>query len=77
VARYCGHVPLAVSRNGADGLPTCNLFSAETGLNAFAHIDASGIMKTSSYDVKGIQILENRVIAALNKLAIGNQEINL
>jgi MoaA/NifB/PqqE/SkfB family radical SAM enzyme len=77
VARYCGLIPLTVSRNGADGLPTCNLFSAETGLNAFAHIDASGIVKTSSCDVKGIQILENGVIAALNKLAIGNQEINL
>jgi sulfatase maturation enzyme AslB (radical SAM superfamily) len=76
MAKYCGHIPLTVSRNGAAGLPTCNLFSEETGLNAFAHIDASGILKTSSYDVKGIQILENGVMAALNKLPISNQEIN-
>jgi len=77
VARYCGHIPLTVSESGADGLVTCNLFSEETGLNAFAHIDASGILKPSSYKTKGIRILENGVMSALHKLTISNQEVNL
>lgn len=56
VRGYCGRVPLSVSEGNADGLPTCNPLSAETGLAAFAHIDASGMMKKISYDSSGILI---------------------
>ena len=65
---YRGSVPLAVSEGGAEGLPTCNPLNAEMGLAAFAHIDASGIIKRTSYDTSGILIRENGVMAALAKL---------
>jgi hypothetical protein len=77
VANYRGCIPLAVSESGADGLPTCNPLIAETGLEAFAHIDASGILKPTSYSTDGVQILEDGVMLALHKLAKSNQEINL
>jgi len=65
---YRGSVPLVVSEGGAEGLPTCNPLNAEMGLAAFAHIDASGIIKRTSYDTSGILIRENGVMAALDKL---------
>jgi pyruvate-formate lyase-activating enzyme len=74
VSQYCGSVPLAVSEGGSDGLPTCNPVSTETGLKAFAHIDALGIIKRTSYDTKGVHIKEGGVIVALHKLKAGKQE---
>lgn len=71
---YRGSVPLAVSEGGAEGLPTCNPLNAEMGLAAFAHIDASGIIKRTSYDTSGILIRENGVMAALDKLKTIKQE---
>ncbi|MBT9316086.1 radical SAM protein [Leptothoe spongobia] len=69
VAQYCGSVPLTVSEGNADGLPTCNPLDAEMGLSAFAHIDASGMLKLTSYDNSGVEILEDGVIPALHKLS--------
>ncbi len=77
VASYRGGIPLAVSESGADGLPICNPLSAETGLDAFAHIDASGILKRTSYSIDGVQIIEDGVMLALDKLSKSNQEVNL
>lgn len=77
VAGYRGGIPLTVSESGADGLPICNPLIAETGLDAFAHIDASGILKRTSYTTSGIQILEDGVMLALDKLSKSNQEVNL
>ncbi len=77
VASYRGGIPLAVSESGADGFPICDPLSTEIGLSAFAHIDASGILKPTSYSIDGVQILEDGVISALRKLATSNQEVNL
>jgi sulfatase maturation enzyme AslB (radical SAM superfamily) len=74
VYAYRGNVALSVSEGGEDGLPTCNPFKAETGLVAFAHIDASGVMKRTSYDTSGVKIRENGVMAALEKLKTIKQE---
>jgi len=69
VGLYRGPVPLLVSEAGADGLPTCNPLSRETGLRAYAHIDASGILKRSSYDREGIDIDHRGIMHALNVLS--------
>ena len=74
VKGYRGSVPLAVSEGGAEGLPTCDPLNAETGLAAFAHIDASGVMKRTSYDSSGVPIGESGVIVALDKLKTIKQE---
>ncbi len=74
VNAYHGSLPLAISENGAEGLPICNPLSSETGLVAFAHIDASGIIKQTSYDTEGILIQEKGVMDAFNKLKIFKKE---
>lgn len=68
VAQYQGSIPLSVSERGADGLPVCNPLVNETGLHAYAHIDASGTIKLSSYDDYGVGIGDGKVMQALEKL---------
>lgn len=77
VANYRGRIPLTVSENGADGLPTCDPLIAEIGLDAFAHIDASGILRRTSYSTDGVQIIKDGVMPALHKLATNSQEAGL
>lgn len=74
VARYRGTVPLTVSEAGSDGLPTCNPVAEESGLRAYAHIDASGQIKRSSFDSEGVQIKSDGVIVALKSLTKRQQE---
>jgi MoaA/NifB/PqqE/SkfB family radical SAM enzyme len=68
VSLYQGAVPLTVSEAGADGLPTCDPLASETGLRAYAHIDASGVLKRSSYESNGVAIGDDGVMRALNVL---------
>ena len=69
VNKYRGSVPLAISEGHTDGLPTCDPLKAETGLSAFAHIDASGILKRSSYDTEGVAISDSGVLHSLQELS--------
>jgi pyruvate-formate lyase-activating enzyme len=71
---YRGTVPLTVSEAGADGLPTCNPLVCETGLRAYAHIDASGVLKRSSYDSDGVPIGADGVMHALYLLQTVREE---
>ena len=68
---YNGNIPLAISEDGVEGIPLCNPFKSETGLTAFAHINASGILQRTSFDSAGVLIQGEGVMAALDKL---NQE---
>jgi sulfatase maturation enzyme AslB (radical SAM superfamily) len=74
VCLYHGSVPLTVSENGADGLPTCNPFEFETGLQAYVHIDAAGILKRTSFDRDGVAIGCNSVMHAIEDLRTLHQE---
>lgn len=75
VHEYRGCVPLTVSEGSAEGLPTCDPLIGETGLAAFAHIDASGVIKRTSYDKSGILIQDEGVMVALDKLKTMNQDV--
>jgi len=74
VARYRGGVPLAVSEAGSEGLQVCAPVAGETGLDAYAHIDATGVLKTSSYDPEGIPIGSGGVMGALGRLRVRQKE---
>jgi hypothetical protein len=69
VKSYRGPIALTVSEAGAVGLPTCNPLASEFGLRAYAHIDASGRLKRSSYDQTGIPISYAGIIDALRRLS--------
>jgi MoaA/NifB/PqqE/SkfB family radical SAM enzyme len=68
VNNYNGAVPLAISEGASEGLPSCNPFKNERGIHSFAHIDANGIIKRTSYNENGIYISSDGVVAALQKL---------
>lgn len=68
VSNYGGKVRLAVSEAGASGLPTCDPLPKELGLRAYAHIDASGILRTSSYAPVGAMIGSAGVMSAFKKI---------
>jgi MoaA/NifB/PqqE/SkfB family radical SAM enzyme len=68
VKRYNGNVPLTISEFGAEGLPTCNPFMEEKGMDSYLHIDACGTLKRSSFSSEGIIIDRDGVIKAIDKL---------
>lgn len=68
VRRYRGQLLLTVSESGSEGLPTCSPHTGETALQGFAHIDASGLLKRTSYDEIGIAIGEKSLVDALYAL---------
>jgi hypothetical protein len=65
---YKGLVPLSVSTAGAAGLPACDPSPAEVGLRAYAHIDATGVLKRSSHDTLGVRIGSDGVLPAIRAL---------
>lgn len=68
VDNYQGNIPLTISEENANGFPGCYPFGNENGLRAFAHIDASGVLKRSSFDSNGISIGRGSVLQALEIL---------
>lgn len=70
VNSYEGPIRLTVSEGGAAGLPICDPLVGEGGLRAYAHIDASGRLKRTSYDHSGVSIGFDGVMEALKILAL-------
>ena len=68
VTRYSGGLNLAISENGAEGMHTCNPLPRETGLRSYAHIDAAGVLKRTSYHTDGVAIGAGGLMSALTKL---------
>lgn len=74
VRRYSGTLRLAVSETETAGMPICNPFPNEKGLSSYAHIDADGVIKRTSYERKGAAIGSSGIISALSELeSVGAQ----
>ena len=67
IDRYRGRIALAISENYSDDI-VCGRMDGEEGLRAYAHIDANGFLKRSSYDNKGVLIGPDGVMKALLRL---------
>jgi sulfatase maturation enzyme AslB (radical SAM superfamily) len=61
-------VRLAISEGDAIGLPVCQPFPKERGLGSYAHIDAFGVLKRSSFTEQGVRIGAGRIMDALKQL---------
>jgi len=70
---YTGEIPLCISEADSDGLPISRI-ADETGLRAYAHIDANGTLKRSSFDRDGIGVSNDGILAALRLLRAQHQE---
>ncbi len=73
VAQYRGAVPLAISESHSKAVCS-DAPCAEAGLRAYAHVDANGFLKRSSYDKGGVLIGPGGVMEALQKLEAGPVE---
>lgn len=69
VASYKGPLKLCINEGSADGFPICDPLKEESGLLAYAHIDAMGVLKSSSYAETGVPLDEGGVLQAMEQLA--------
>jgi len=51
------------------GLPVADPLPGEVGLRSYAHVDASGWLRRSSYDTDGVPVGTGGVLASLDRLA--------
>ena len=65
---YGGHLKLCINEAHAEGFPTCDPLAAEHGLRSYAHIDATGVLKPTSYHATGVAVGESGVLKALELL---------
>lgn len=72
IRNYRGKARLAISETHTDGIPVCEPFEMETGVSAYAHIDAQGILKRTSFDQNGILIEDVKIMSALQILRDNN-----
>lgn len=77
VNAYRGPLKLCINEEIAEGFPICDPLSEERGLCAYAHIDAMGVLKHSSYSEVGIPLSEGGVLQALNQLSNDLTENNI
>jgi MoaA/NifB/PqqE/SkfB family radical SAM enzyme len=63
-----GSVPLATGEQDADGLPTARPLPGEVGLRSYAHIDATGNVRATSYSSRTVPIDDRGVLAAIKEL---------
>lgn len=68
VDSYRGPLKLCISETNADDFPTCDPLANERGLHAYAHIDAMGVIKSSSYAATGVQLGDGSVMQAIDQL---------
>lgn len=68
VEGYRGPLKLCINESSAEGFPTCDPLVQECGLRAYAHIDATGVLKRSSYSDTGVQLSDGDVLQALDQL---------
>lgn len=61
------NIRLAISSSFGDGFPICIFNESDSSRQRFLHIDASGILKRSSFDTVGIKI-ENNLIENIKAL---------
>ena len=65
---YRGSIPLTLSEVASNGVSVANAFAGESSLHGYAHIDAWGTVKRTSYDDDGQAIGADGVIKALGLL---------
>lgn len=68
ITGYSGETRLTISDIGLESNFICNPLLMETGLNAYAHIDALGLLKSSSYSNIGQQIGDKSILNTLQLL---------
>lgn len=74
VDTYAGSLKLCITETNTEGFPTCDPLPKDRGIRAYAHIDATGLAKRTSYDAIGVPIGADGLLYALDHLAQGLKE---
>lgn len=69
ILSYDGPVSLATSADAELGVPIAEPLPREAGLRSYAHIDAGGIARASSYALDGVRIDNDGAMVAFARLA--------
>lgn len=77
VEKYDGKINLSISEQYKTDYPVILPLSKEVGLRSYAHIDASGCLKRTSFDIEGITIADKSIMESLTLLGSSNEEIKL
>jgi hypothetical protein len=75
VHSFHGNIRLSISEVDAVGLPIYNPLPQEKGLLSYAHIDASGILKRSSFAPTGVPIGSSSISSALIALDLMTESV--
>jgi MoaA/NifB/PqqE/SkfB family radical SAM enzyme len=73
IQNYRGNVRLAISETHTKGILVCEPFEKETGISAYTHIDANGILKRNSFAQDGVLIENKNILSALQVLREENE----
>ncbi|MGA5003213.1 radical SAM protein [Streptomyces arboris] len=68
ITTYRGPVTLTLAEGDSGSLPTAQPLPGETGLRTYAHIDATGTLRRTSYHSAGEPVDDRGILAALNRL---------
>lgn len=69
IVKYEGPLRLSITQGVSSvGFPVCDPFEGERSLQAYAHIDASGVLRRSSFADDGIALDQNGFLSGLAKL---------
>ena len=68
ITNYRSPVPLTLGEGDTGSLPTAQPLPRETGLRTYAHIDAAGTLRRTSYHSAGEPVDDRGVLAALERL---------
>lgn len=68
VTTYAGPPRLAVSEQGAGNFPVAEPFGDQPSIERYAHVDASGWIRPSSYSTTGVKIGDGSLLDAYEQL---------
>lgn len=68
IAEYSGSVPLTVGEGDAGALPSAVPLPKEMGLRSYAHIDAFGLLRRTSYHPVGEPVDDRGLLAAVDRM---------
>lgn len=74
VERYEGSLRLTISESHAEGFPTCDPLPEDRGIRAYAHIDARGTLRASSFHATGVRIGVEELMEAVTRLSSQTEE---
>lgn len=75
--QYSGTMPLRISELCSSGMAICDPFKNDDSLQSYAHVDAFGLLKSTSYDIDGVKIGTAGFMASLRMLRQQNEKIKI